>query len=112
MVTVNAVLLRGEISFFQTVSSLGYTLAPLVVSAALCKLFTWVLLQLLFLAVGLAWSATAAFFQLSQMPGVPAGKRPLVLYPLVLFYLSVSGLILVYSPSSEEANVTPVNPIG
>eukprot|EP00435_Cladocopium_sp_Y103_P016917 s2480_g4.t1 len=60
VVTLNAVLLRGKVSFFQTVCVLGYCIFPLVLSAFCSMLLHIDWLKLLFVLAGLGWSAKAS----------------------------------------------------
>jgi hypothetical protein len=99
VVTVNAQLLGGTISFFQSVCVLGYSLFPLTLSAlavgALGVAFTtWWWVDLLLVAAGFAWAirTSAMFVGLYVKPE----RRFLALYPVFFFYVFVSWLILLF----------------
>eukprot|EP00434_Breviolum_minutum_P016702 symbB.v1.2.014726.t1/scaffold1082.1/size139405/3 len=87
VVTLNAVLLRGKVSFFQTVCVLGYCIFPLVVSAFCSMLLHIDWLKLLFVLAGLAWSAKASLGFVTEL--VPEDKKLLGIYPVWLFYCAV-----------------------
>merc|ERR1712113_567722 len=59
VVTVNALLLEGKVSFFQTVCVLGYCIFPLVIAAFCAMCLRIVALKVMFVGIGFAWSATA-----------------------------------------------------
>ncbi len=94
VVTVNAALLGGKISFFQSVCVLGYCLFPL----NLVALFTTLLganhknIKLCTIIFGAAWSVKASVGFMAQF--VPKGRKGLGLYPVFLFYVTLSWMIL------------------
>ena len=93
VVTLNAVLLRGKVSFFQTVCVLGYCIFPLVVSAFCSMLLHIDWLKLLFVLAGLAWSAKASLGFVTEL--VPEDKKLLGIYPVWLFYCAIAWMILL-----------------
>ncbi|KAJ3434251.1 protein yipf6 [Anaeramoeba flamelloides] len=93
VVTVNALLLGGKVSFFQSVCVLGYSLFPLVISALLCIFFRHIIARTVFVLVGFVWSTIASLGFIS--PLIPKNKKTLALYPVFLFYFTISWLILV-----------------
>merc|ERR1712190_566529 len=60
VVTLNALLLEGKVSFFQTVCVLGYCIFPLVIAAFFAMLLKVETMKLILVAVGLAWAAGAS----------------------------------------------------
>merc|ERR1719502_2215174 len=56
IVTLNARLLRGKISFFQSVCVLGYCIFPLVIAAFIAMLLKVKLFKVIFVAVGFIWA--------------------------------------------------------
>jgi len=101
VVTINAQLLGGKISFFQTLCLLGYCIFPLLISTALCFLWNKVIggtvaeiLQFVSVVIALSWSiwASASFMADARFPD---GRKLLALYPVLLFYLSVAWMILI-----------------
>merc|ERR1712008_384675 len=76
VVTVNALLLGGNISFFQSVCLLG---GPLI----------W---RMVVVAVCFFWSTGASLGFMGEL--VPPNRKALAVYPLFLFYTAISWLIL------------------
>jgi hypothetical protein len=99
VVTVNAQLLGGTISFFQSLCVLGYSIFPLTLSAAaigVLKIFihTWLWLDAIIVGVGCVWAmrASSVFVSLYIKPE----RRLLALYPVVFFYIFLAWLILLF----------------
>ncbi|KAL5510336.1 hypothetical protein EMCRGX_G005865 [Ephydatia muelleri] len=101
VVTVNAQLLRGKVSFFQSVCTLGYCLVPLTISLIVSRIlliFAGTTFKLMFIikvvivSASLVWSVWASLGFLSNY--LPADRKALAIYPIVLFYFSISLLIL------------------
>jgi len=93
VVTLNALLLRGQVSFFQTVCVLGYCLFPLVIAAFLAMLMQVDWLKVLLVALGLAWAASASAGFVGEL--VPEDRKLLGLYPVWLFYVAIAWMILL-----------------
>lgn len=93
VVTFNAQLLHGRVSFFQTVCVLGYCIFPLVIAAFLAMVLRMRSLKAIFVALGLAWAAKASAGFVSEL--VPAERRLLGLYPVMLFYVAIAWMILL-----------------
>lgn len=93
VVTLNAALLGGNISFFQSVCVLGYCLAPLVIAALGCRFWNNKLFQLLLVLAAFVWATRASVGFMAQL--VPTDRRALGVFPVFLFYLSISWLILI-----------------
>lgn len=93
IVTLNALLLRGQISFFQSVCVLGYCICPLVM-AAFCSLMLQIIwLKVLFVVGGFTWSTGASVGFMEEL--VPNDRKALGVYPVWLFYVAISWLILI-----------------
>ena len=93
IVTINAVLLGSEkLGFFQSVCVLGYCCAPIAIASFInaFPLPKW--LEYLIGAIAFAWAMQAAIGFL--WPVIPTGKRVLALYPVLLFYLGLSWLVM------------------
>merc|ERR1712070_210511 len=65
LVTVNAQLLGGTISFFQSVCILGYCIFPLDVACLVCLIFksflsSTILIRLVVVTIGFIWSTRAS----------------------------------------------------
>jgi len=98
VVTINSLLLGGKISFFQSVCILGYCIFPLVVAAVVIYFvnisWTNVWFRLLVCSVAFIWSTWASVGFLSGL--VPADRKILAVYPVFLFYIVLSWLIVVH----------------
>jgi protein YIPF6 len=123
IVTTNAKLLGGKISFFQSVSLLGYSTAPLVIAALFCYLVSNTLLRTLVVGLALVWATRGKFKALTHPPLghkltrrtlssspfllllaasvvfmaglVDASKRQLAVYPVVLYFLVLSWMAAI-----------------
>ena len=98
IVTLNAQLLGGTISFFQSVCVLGYCVFPMNV----CVLLNFIIdsliirsfvIRALVVGVGFVWSTRASVVFMAQM--VPPKRKALAVYPVLLFYIFIAWLILV-----------------
>jgi protein YIPF6 len=99
VVTINAQLLGGTISFFQSLCVIGYSIFPMVIVAYVIgclKLFidTWLWLDLIVIFIGFLWSSrvSAIFVSLYVKPE----RRFLALYPLFFFYTFMGWMILLF----------------
>lgn len=92
ILTLNVLLLGGQIIFFQSLSLLGYCLFPLDVGAFICMLKDNVILKVVVVCVTLAWSSWAAYPFMST--AVNPRRKALALYPVFLMYVSVGFLII------------------
>jgi hypothetical protein len=95
IVTVNAVLLKGRVSFFQSVCVLGYCIAPLVMAALLSAFFNAFkahLMKLIVVMIGFIWSTSASVGFIGEL--VPEDRRALGVYPVGLFYFTLAWVIL------------------
>eukprot|EP00386_Alphamonas_edax_P013552 GDKI01041844.1.p1 GENE.GDKI01041844.1~~GDKI01041844.1.p1 ORF type:complete len:157 (+),score=44.06 GDKI01041844.1:2-472(+) len=97
VVTVNALLLGGKISFFQSVCVLGYCIFPLVIAALVCLFIPsggmWHLLKLGLVTAGFIWATGASVGFMSEM--VPEDRKALAVYPVWLFYVTIAWVILL-----------------
>ena len=86
VITINALLLGGHASFFQSVCVLGYCVAPLVVAAVLVKylLMRVFTLKLAVVFGAYLWSTTASIGFLAEL--VPE-KRKLVRLVFWIFHI-------------------------
>ena len=96
-VTVNAQLLGGNISFFQSVCILGYCVFPLTLSAIGCLLFGYLfgsaLIKLLVVSAGFIWSTRASVVFMEQV--INEKRKLLAVYPVFMFYTFLAWMILV-----------------
>ena len=93
VVTVNALLLGGNISFFQSVCVLGYCIFPLNLASIVCLLGGHILWRVFVVAVCFFWSTGASLGFMGEL--VPPNRKALAVYPLFLFYTSIGWLILI-----------------
>ncbi|XP_078446810.1 protein YIP4a-like [Wolffia australiana] len=92
ILTLNVLLLGGQIIFFQSLSLLGYCLFPLDVGALICLLKDHPVVKLVVVVVTLVWSSWAAYPFMSA--AVNPRRKALALYPVFLMYVSVGFLIV------------------
>lgn len=99
IVTINAQLLGGTISFFQSLCVMGYSMFPLVIAAfcigcikVVVNSFWWI--DLVFVAAGFVWSTRVSAVFLSLY--VKQERRLLALYPVFFFYTFLGWLILLF----------------
>ena len=98
-VTVNAQLLGGTVSFFQSLCVLGYSVFPLALAAMLIGVLkiavrTWLWLDMIVIGAGCVWAlrVSSVFISLYVKPE----RRALALYPVLIFFLFLSWLILLF----------------
>ena len=93
IVTVNAKLLGSSISFFQCVCVIGYCIFPLILGAIFSIFVSSLLARFFCLLVCIFWSSAASMAFLSAV--AKENRKGLVMYPVVLFFLATSWVILV-----------------
>ncbi|KCV72450.1 hypothetical protein H696_00042 [Fonticula alba] len=93
IVTLNAKLLGGNVSFFQTVCVLGYCLLPLDISALVCMFVSIVPVRLAVASVCTAWSTYIALTFLNHLK--LQNRRALAVYPLFLFYFIMGWMVVI-----------------
>jgi hypothetical protein len=93
VVTLNAALLGGRISFLQSVCVLGYCIAPLNIASLLCHIYHNTIFQFCSVSVAFIWSTKASVGFMSQL--VPEQRKALAVYPVLLFYITISWMVLV-----------------
>jgi len=96
ILTVNALLLGGKISFFQSVCVLGYCVFPINLAAvALSVIGIWIKsweLGVIICGLALFWSTTSSVGFMKAL--VPEEKKLLATYPVILFYFSLSWFVV------------------
>jgi len=103
VVTINAVLLGGTVSFFQSICVLGYCVFPLTIAALVCMGIGWsgcvsrvcLLVRLSATGVGLLWSTKASMGFLDEV--VTSKRSALAAYPVYLFYAAIAWIIIIRS---------------
>uniref|UniRef100_A0A914LD74 Protein YIPF n=3 Tax=Meloidogyne TaxID=189290 RepID=A0A914LD74_MELIC len=104
VVTLNAKLLGGKISFFQSLCVIGYCLLPFVFSSIgiksvqlllIKKIKINLIVRLVLTVIGLGWAyyASTKFMSGSQ----PPKRKILSYYPLMLFYFVFAWLVISYA---------------
>lgn len=93
VVTLNAQLLGGKISVFQSVCVLGYCIFPLVVSALLCQLWSNPVWKGIVVSLGFMWATRASSVFMGQL--VSTERRLLATYPVLLFYIVIAWMIFI-----------------
>lgn len=101
VVTINAQLLGGTISFFQAVCVLGYCVFPMTLAAFVVDLSKLIplgiivtILDLLVLLVAFLWSTRASSVFIGQY--IVASRRVLAVFPVLFFYIFLAWLILLF----------------
>ncbi|KAJ3363819.1 hypothetical protein GGF32_003482 [Allomyces javanicus] len=93
VVTLNAKLLGGRISFFQSVCVLGYCTFPLLLASIIALFVGMLVVRGPIVALCYVWSTYAS---LSFLSGVNlAGRRLLGIYPVYLFFFVLAWMILI-----------------
>jgi len=100
VVTLNAQLLGGTISFFQSVCILGYCVFPLTVAAIVCFLFKLMGLgimpvRMVVVVVGFIWATRASVVFIAKI--IAEERKVLAVYPVFFFYTFISWMILLQS---------------
>lgn len=94
VVTLNAQLLGGKISFFQAVSVLGYCIGPLVIASIICTFIrSYTVIRSMFVLIGIVWACRASIVFMSDV--VTPNRKALALYPVILFYLLLGYMIYI-----------------
>ncbi|CAD8118514.1 unnamed protein product [Paramecium sonneborni] len=96
IVTLNAQLLGGKVSFFQSVCLLGYCVFPINIEAIIIAFFGSYLpflVKLIPVFLCFAWSAYSSVGFMASL--VPPHKKKLAVYPVFLFYLFLSWFSLI-----------------
>ena len=93
VLTLNVVLLGGNIGFFQSLCLLGYCLLPLDVAAIVATFVTNHIVRSIVVAVALAWASWASVPFIGG--SVSPARKVLAVYPLLLLFFSMGWLALV-----------------
>ncbi|KAB8073829.1 hypothetical protein BDV29DRAFT_174816 [Aspergillus leporis] len=94
VVTLQIKLLGGNISFFQSVCIIGYTLFPLVIAALLSALGLPTIARIPVYLVLIAWSLAAGISILGGS-GVLKNRVGIAVYPLFVFYIAIGCLCFI-----------------
>lgn len=93
VVTLNAALLGGKISFLQSVCVLGYCLCPLNIASLVCRAWSNKVFQLIVVFSCFCWATRASVGFMAQL--VPEDRKALGVFPVLLFYITIAWMILV-----------------
>jgi protein YIPF6 len=97
VVSLNAQLLGGTISFFQSVCILGYCVFPLTISSLICFIMSFIyknfLVKLIVTAVGFIWSTRASVVFMANV--IKEERRTLAVFPVFFFYTFIGWMILL-----------------
>ncbi|CAK83628.1 unnamed protein product (macronuclear) [Paramecium tetraurelia] len=91
VITVNAKLLGGQVSFFQSVCVLGYCVFPINVAAVVITFlqsYFGFFLRLIIVGVAFLWSTFSSLSFMSSM--MNEEKKVISVYPIFLFYMFLS----------------------
>ncbi|KAF1812077.1 Yip1-domain-containing protein [Eremomyces bilateralis CBS 781.70] len=94
VVTLQIKLLGGNISFFQSICIIGYTLFPLVIASLLSALNTPIIVRIPVYIVLVAWSLAAGVSILGGS-GVVRNRVGIAVYPLFVFYIGLGCLCFI-----------------
>ena len=113
LVTLNAQLLGGTISFFQSICILGYCVFPLTLSAFTCMiiglLYKQILLKLIIVGVGFVWStrASGTFFNIYAIDSL----LEICSLRLYQFTFCVFAVVFMVQVIKEERRALAVFPV-
>lgn len=101
VITINAQLLGGTISFFQSVCVLGYCVFPMTMAAVVVDLLKMLplgalatIIDLIVLAIAFLWATRASSVFIGQY--IAASRRILAVFPVLFFYTFLAWLILLF----------------
>lgn len=95
VVAINCQFLGASITFCQSVCLLGYCVFPILVAGILIKIpLVWVpkFVKLIIMGVGIAWGSLSSVGFVAAM--TTEDKKFLIVYPVMLFYITLSLLII------------------
>jgi len=95
ILTINVILLGGELVFFQALCLLGYCLFPICIAGVVCAAVSNKIARTVALALGITWAAFATVPFIGK--AVPQGRKILAVYPVMLMYASIGWVALVKS---------------
>ncbi|KAI8987736.1 Yip1 domain-containing protein, partial [Mycotypha africana] len=95
VVTLNAKMLGGAVSFFQSVCVMGYCLFPIVVAAIVATCIDYIWVRVPVSIVTFVWSTWASVAFMSESQIHLQNRRALAVYPLVLFYFVITWLVVI-----------------
>lgn len=93
ILTINVILLGGNIVFFQSLCLLGYCLFPINIAAVVCTLVSNGIARAIVLVASLGWASLATLPFIGH--SVPTNRKALAVYPVLLMYASIGWIALV-----------------
>lgn len=93
VVTINAKLLKADISIFWSVSVLGYCVFPINLAALFLCIKMPFAVKFVVVIPAFLWSSTSSIAFMSSVIGDK--RKLLAVYPIVLFYLYLSWFVLL-----------------
>jgi protein YIPF6 len=93
VVTINAQLLGGKVSFFQSVCVLGYCVFPIVLASFLCLLWSNHIYRSIVTSVAFVWATRASVVFMSQL--VNPDRKMLAAFPTLLFYSVLCWMVFI-----------------
>lgn len=92
--TVNTLILSTKPSFFAIISLIGYCIFPLAVTSLISLFFPYFFIMLVFVTI----SNVYIFRIIANLVGniTPEEKRFVVFYPISLFFIAITFLILIH----------------
>jgi len=103
--TANVLLLGGKIIFLQSVALLGYCVVPLCLASALCLASENKVYRFIVVAAAVTWSSKASVPFVSA--AMPASRRALAVYPVMLMYVFLGWLCVAKSSASAGGAPAP-----
>jgi len=94
VVTLNAKLLGGRVSFFQSLCVLGYCIFPLVIAAIVSTFVRILAVRVPVVLGGWAWAVWASTNFLDGTK-IESQRVLLAVYPILLFYFILAWMILI-----------------
>jgi len=100
VVTLNAKLLGGTISFFQSVCVLGYCVFPFVLSATMIlalsqvRFFNLIWIRSIWVLIGFIWSTRVSKIFIGQY--IKKERRVLAVFPVLFYYAFIGWLVLLF----------------
>ena len=93
VLTLNVVLLGGNIGFFQSMCLLGYCIFPLDIASIITVWVTNIIARYVVVVVALIWSSWASVPFIGG--SVSPARRALAVFPLLLLYTFIAWLALM-----------------
>ena len=90
---MNAKLLKADISFFWSVSVLGYCIFPINIASVILIVKMPFIVKAIIVVPAFLWSSASSVAFMSSVVGEK--RKVLAVYPVVLFYMYLSWFLLL-----------------